>query len=729
MWHRIFYRYLLSYLAIFLIPFVVFSYLIISVFLQQYRAEVEAEELALVRQTVTIVDTELASVQKIVHSASRNRSFLPEIINLSPYYPIETIQELVMYRDQSSLFFDILYTPHGFERTYGSRSSYATDTIPTKVYLVDGLDQATYSDALQFTSIPSFHGVEEVRYSWGDWLKKDLFVAFYPVPLSISVPYGNFYFLIYPDVLFREINWLIERREGYLLVTDQAGQSVYSTGDRERDSKKGTVEWVVDSDYTGWTFQCFFPEANSFARVKVLETSFAIGAILCVLFSMGMIVVVMNANYKPLVALKRSVEEQLHREIGRARGVDGLHQLIHDLLDKNTTLEEMVLESTSLFKEKLLRGIITSEFGVEEITSISSRIGFELAFARFRVAAVCPHSHHLPDSDWLRISIGHVRRNVAEYPSQIRECLSFSRYLILIIAYDENWLEEEIGLLVAELEADHPTTLACGVGTERGSISDIAGSCREAITALEENIHRRGQPVQLYSDPMERSDWPSSYRKEILENIRGSIKSHNADELSQCMTGLRNEISTSGHSLPVTRHFLVNLIEAVQLIIPGLWNRFRDLPSWEYVYGVVTEEEILDVVDRLHSSIVSLMTEREEDDIVENVSSFVKQQYHDPNLSVEGIANEMSLSYSYLSRSFKQRTGVGLNEFLMRYRIDKFKELAASSDEPIASIIQKIGYRGTYQFGRAFKKREGLPPSEYRKLPLDKRQRNVVANK
>lgn len=56
-----------------------------------------------------------------------------------------------MYRDQSSLFFDILYTPHGFERTYASRGSYATDGIRSEVYLIGGLDQEKYGDSLRYT--------------------------------------------------------------------------------------------------------------------------------------------------------------------------------------------------------------------------------------------------------------------------------------------------------------------------------------------------------------------------------------------------------------------------------------------------------------------------------------------------------------------------------------------------------------------------------------------------
>ena len=183
------------------------------------------------------------------------------------------------------------------------------------------------------------------------------------------------------------------------------------------------------------------------------------------------------------------------------------------------------------------------------------------------------------------------------------------------------------------------------------------------------------------------------------------------------MIGLRNEISRNSHSLQVTRQFLVDLFETVELIIPGLWQRSPDLPSWERLYDVVAEEEILELVDRLHDRITSLLAERQEDDIVEHVSSFVRRKYHDPKLS-----------YSYLSRSFKERTGVGLKEYLIRYRIDRFKELPESSEESISSIIQKIGYRGTYQFGRAFKKHEGLPPSEYRKLMSRQRTENVASN-
>jgi two-component system, response regulator YesN len=766
MWHKIFYRYLLSYLCIFLVPFIVFGVLIVSVFLRDFREKAMAEEEALVHQAVEDVENELKTVERTVLSITGNKFFLPEIINLSPYYPIETIQELERYRDQESLYFDIVYIPRGSAQAYGSLSSYRTDAIPETIYQAAVIDPEEFRRLVSEISSPVLTPVQRVTYFRGDWNMKPLLLAFHPIPPKMEIPYGTVLFLIYPDVLFDEVKWLAGHRHGRVVITDEKSRTVFqknamfdehdnidgygsdttATESGMTDLSQRMIEWSVRSDVTDWVYTWHFPESTSLSQVKVLERRFLLVMILCGFFSMGIIFVMMNVNYKPLVTLKRTLEEELHREIGRSRGLEGLNTLIHDLLDKNTTLEEMVRNSTILFKEKLLRGIITGEYDDWEVDRISALIGFRLVYETYRVAVVAPHSTDGTLPEWLAKAIEYVNGRLAEKVSQhadgigdtdagerhgeapqgelidaidrsrVRGCLSYSRYVVLILGYESNHDEGALKELLLEITHATRTPLICGLGNEYTVRREISASCREAIVTVEENIHDSAKPLLRYSDLPDAIQWSIPSRKELLEKLKGDILSGNVSEWNTCMMQARDDIKKRSHLLPVIRHFLLNLFEYAETLIPGLRSSFSDLPETVELLEMTTEEQILGAIDTLRRRVSALLSERRDDAVVERVTNYINERYADPNLSVEEIAEELDLSYSYLSRFFKAKTGVGLSEYLIRFRIGKFKSLVSMSDEPIASLISKIGYRGSYQFGRVFKKHEGLPPSEYRKI-------------
>lgn len=76
------------------------------------------------------------------------------------------------------------------------------------------------------------------------------------------------------------------------------------------------------------------------------------------------------------------------------------------------------------------------------------------------------------------------------------------------------------------------------------------------------------------------------------------------------------------------------------------------------------------------------------------------------------------MSYSYLSRYFKQQTGCNFIYYLYRLRIDKAKEMLKNSGFKINQIAENVGFSDVNNFIRMFKKYEGITPGKYRELPM-----------
>lgn len=83
-------------------------------------------------------------------------------------------------------------------------------------------------------------------------------------------------------------------------------------------------------------------------------------------------------------------------------------------------------------------------------------------------------------------------------------------------------------------------------------------------------------------------------------------------------------------------------------------------------------------------------------------------------LSLTGIAESVGHNASYLSRLFKQKTGIGVAEYITDCRVRLAKELLSDSGMRIQEISTATGFASVQYFYRVFKKAAGMTPQEWR---------------
>lgn len=84
--------------------------------------------------------------------------------------------------------------------------------------------------------------------------------------------------------------------------------------------------------------------------------------------------------------------------------------------------------------------------------------------------------------------------------------------------------------------------------------------------------------------------------------------------------------------------------------------------------------------------------------------------------SLAELAAGIGLSRFHFLRAFKHCTGLPPHAWLMEQRLLRAKRmLLADASLPIAALARALGYDGPSQFTRLFRRREGMPPSEFRR--------------
>lgn len=101
--------------------------------------------------------------------------------------------------------------------------------------------------------------------------------------------------------------------------------------------------------------------------------------------------------------------------------------------------------------------------------------------------------------------------------------------------------------------------------------------------------------------------------------------------------------------------------------------------------------------------------------MVKRVKKYIEENYQDMQLRFSAFAEENNISLSYLSKLFKNETGMSCIDYLIQYRIQQSLALLSVTNLKICDISDRVGYSSQHYYCEAFKKVMGMAPSEYRR--------------
>ena len=93
--------------------------------------------------------------------------------------------------------------------------------------------------------------------------------------------------------------------------------------------------------------------------------------------------------------------------------------------------------------------------------------------------------------------------------------------------------------------------------------------------------------------------------------------------------------------------------------------------------------------------------------------SYIDSNYTRSDLTVQTIASQVGVTGDYLSRQFRQVTGIAVQEYLRRYRFARAMELL-QGERPVGEVAQAVGFGSLCHFSREFRKELGITPTQYR---------------
>lgn len=99
----------------------------------------------------------------------------------------------------------------------------------------------------------------------------------------------------------------------------------------------------------------------------------------------------------------------------------------------------------------------------------------------------------------------------------------------------------------------------------------------------------------------------------------------------------------------------------------------------------------------------------------EKIKGYVRENYTDCNLSLSSIAQHFGLSARYLSKIFKDRTGISLIDYINQVRVEQAEILLTTTYKTVDEIAGEVGYTNSRSFRRNFQKMTGKNAASYKK--------------
>ncbi|NLM66805.1 MAG: helix-turn-helix transcriptional regulator, partial [Enterococcus sp.] len=240
-----------------------------------------------------------------------------------------------------------------------------------------------------------------------------------------------------------------------------------------------------------------------------------------------------------------------------------------------------------------------------------------------------------------------------------------------------------------------------------------------------------------YSYRLDRSEWFATYQKDIAKEqavtalllteneertFTNLIKLGNKELLTQAINESFKRIKEQHVPL---KYYQVYLLEHVTLLL-------KIAHSYSFEPMDVFGEDLLKMVEDLQKVSLEEMTRwfltksqqlnekiqwstaDSGKAVIQKAKLLVKEQYSDPELTIEKMSQALFLSPAYFSSLFKKETGQSFISFLTEERLQQARQLMETTNDKSYVVAEKVGYSEPNYFSYVFKKRFGLSPSKYR---------------
>lgn len=490
------------------------------------------------------------------------------------------------------------------------------------------------------------------------------------------------------------------------------------------DGKKYMVK-IADNSTQGYIGICMTMHKNIIGRMRLVD-GLCIGAVM-VIIAFGIYIIRKNVkkNYLPLEKIAQNAGELFSEN---SNEYEVIYKAINRIKSDNRDLENVLDKQKKQLRNNYLCRCMKYKTSGDD-TVLRSRYGIEFAGDNFIVLLFHFEDYKEFFKDETDISEGEkfdvimdLMKNVMEEVAQMN---GIRGYIVdidgttaMLLSFDDARAgsAEDTALEIARFGREFFASqlkiyFKTALSDLQAGVGGISLAYHQAVNIMEYSMPLKNEyvfsaKILLKNHVEYRYDFETeqkfmnyikSGRTESAENVINDVFKKLIEVNASNMETLTVQIyDMIGTLLKIKQDCGCNSIE-----IPTKWDDIGQLKE-------ALKESVREMCE--------FCAARANTQIKNQVEEYVSKYYFDVNLGVSQIAEGLHIHRSYLSTMFKNQSGMGVLEYISRYRLKKAKELLKEGKLTIEQVSAAVGYNEPRTLQRIFKKYEGLTPLQFSKL-------------
>jgi len=299
---------------------------------------------------------------------------------------------------------------------------------------------------------------------------------------------------------------------------------------------------------------------------------------------------------------------------------------------------------------------------------------------------------------------------------------------VIVLNCDKEEIQNVLYLaqeLIEELKNKLNVISTIGVGQYCNNVFDLPKAYQEAEEALKYKIIVGSYEV-IYIDDIKLNDKQQYYYPKQMEvELNNYIKNGDEENALICFAEIIKTVKNQWknmHYNQVQKTFIQiltsimntvdNLGIDLECILQEDTSAYSELLKKDDINNIAGYfNEIISRSSRYIANAYEEKNNRHIEDIIAILSSDCGN-----NISLNLIAEQLHMNPSYISRLFKEKTGMSFSEYLTSTRLEKGKVMLLNTNLTIQEIGKNLGYNNSYYFIKLFKEYTGITPGNFRKI-------------
>ena len=105
---------------------------------------------------------------------------------------------------------------------------------------------------------------------------------------------------------------------------------------------------------------------------------------------------------------------------------------------------------------------------------------------------------------------------------------------------------------------------------------------------------------------------------------------------------------------------------------------------------------------------------KEDEDFIDKLNKLINDNMAGEELSIKFLTDNMAMSRASLYHKVKTLTGLGVNDYINRLRIEKSVYLLTNTNLNINEISYEVGFTYPRYFSTSFKQIKGMTPTQFK---------------